>query len=400
MLDRSSDAHYVSWTLYSFFNGQMAASTLSRPPTVALTFGQQLSTKSPIHGFVSFHSGSYTLGSWGKYSLTDLTQQMVQPFEPPLFTVGLTNPPIKGTGWTINTMWGLRDFGFGASRSMVAKWLGGAKLKTSINFGLMSGYKISTGAERAVTETTKMSFGVALGVPTGVAVNFGWRRLGQSIKIPVVLARSPRADIAIVSTAVPLAGLFALETFYLGPANRRKVSNRLAELRRDNFDMIRQGRQGATEGVRVLKGQARKKAAAERSKAGLIILDAHYGKEDALPALSPIQDAEEMDRLVWGRSSAPEADDSEQSDAAEDVPQAYTEFELFWDVRIPVQALVSNSRLIIPGGRSKSVSRVCLSNNVARLFLLTMARFLRISLASTTLQWVNAKYVPGHVCAA
>lgn len=283
--------------------------------------------------------------------------------EAPLVTVGLAAQQMGASGWTISTNLGLRDFGIAATRKVVAKWLGGAKLKAAINLGLLSGARVSAGGERSVTDVMKLSFGVALGIPSGVSMQLGFKRLGQTVRIPIVLSRHPRLDLAFLSAAVPLLGLFGLETYYLGPQKKRQVSNRLTELRRDNWELIRQRRQAAKEGVRVLKAQARRKASTERSQAGLVILDAHYGREDALPPLSLSQDPEELDRLAWSRPSAGEEEEEEGQDDATD----YGEHELFCDVKIPLQALVSKSRLIVPGGRTKSVggSAVRIKQNTA-----------------------------------
>ncbi|CAO1630723.1 unnamed protein product [Sympodiomycopsis kandeliae] len=336
---------------FTFLNGQLAGSTLALPPTFRFTFGQRLSLEKPLTGFASVQSGTFSLGPWGR-SLLDGSSGVMVRQESPLVTVGLTNAQLKGTGWTMSTNLGLRDFGISATRSFIAKWLGGAQLKSALNLGLMSGARVSAGGERSVTDVVKVSFGVALGIPSGVSMQFGFKRLGQSVKLPIVLSRTPRTDLAFLAMTVPLAGLFALESFYLGPNKKQKIANRLQELRRENWDFIRERRQAAKEGVRVLTSQARKKAAAERSTAGLIILDAHYGRADALPALSPNEDAEELDRLAWARVANDEEQEAELD--AEEGDSDFSSLQLYCDVKIPLQALVNKSKLIIPGGRTKS----------------------------------------------
>ena len=72
-----------------------------------------------------------------------------------------------------------------------------------------------------------------------------------------------------------------------------------------------------------------------------------------------------MDKLAWPHVNGEEDPDS--PDVSQDVDNeedetstnaaVFTPHQLSCDVKIPLQALVHKSKLIIPGGRSKSVSR-------------------------------------------
>ncbi|PWN30505.1 hypothetical protein BDZ90DRAFT_248139 [Jaminaea rosea] len=332
---------------FSFFNWTVGGSTTMLPPSFNVTYGQRLSNESPLTGFTTVRSGTYTLGPWGRAAAEAGLLRM----DPPSVLVGLTSQHNSGKGWTVSTTIGLSDTNVNLERGLAPiKWLGGARLRMGLSVGSGSGASVHLHGDKRVTEGTDVGVGVTAGLPGGVTMRVSFNRLGQKVALPILLAPAPRADLVIAATALPLMGLFAAESLYLAPKRKRKVRGRLAELRRDNWDLIRQRRRAAKEGVEALRSQARKRASSERAKGGLIVIEAWYGRADALPVSEAILegavDAEELDRRAWlGEARNAEAEASSPSSSAQ---------PLYCDVRIPLQALVSRSGLVIPGGRSKS----------------------------------------------
>lgn len=346
---------------FSFINFAATSTTLLIPPSFNMTYGQRLSTKSQLTGFTAVRSGTYTLGPWGG----DLAKTGALRMDPPSVSVGLTSSSNTGSGWTVQTAIGLADVSISADRGIVAKWLGGAKLKAGISLGTGSGANVFANGDRSISDSTRLGVGVTAGLPGGVSLRLRFSRLGQKVNVPILLSPAPRSDLLIAAVAVPLAGLYALETFYLSPQKRRKVRGRLSELRRDNWELIKERKQAAEEGVKVLRTQAKKRASSERQKGGLIIVEAFYGREDALPATTDrfsSLDAEDLDRDAWkGEESNhdPRTDGSAIDDEYTGSPGSFSEAEfnslkLYCDVRIPLQALVNKSKLVIPGGRTKA----------------------------------------------
>lgn len=339
----------------------MGSHTTMLPPTLSLTYGRRLSKTSPLTGFTTLNSGNYTLGPWGR----ELAESGMIPMEPPGVTFGITSADSdqKG-GWTASTNLGPGDCRIVMERRLTAAWLGDTGLRAGLSIGLGSGIKIHAGGDRNVTEHTKLGLVVSGGLLEGVGLRFKYRRLGQEVDLPILLSRTPRPDLFVLSTAVPFAGLFALERYYLGPRERLRKSRRLEQLRREHWELIKERRRGAREGVRVLGGQARNRAGAERKAGGLIILEAFYGREDTLPETNLADaDPEELDRQAWKRPSgeaqqgsadAPEEESDDYADEGEFEVEAFARSKLYCDVKIPLQALVSKSKLVIPGGRSKS----------------------------------------------
>lgn len=353
--DRSSLSNNspTARSIQTIISGQ----TLAIPPAINATLVQRLSTESTLAGYTSIRSGSYTIGPWGR----DAASSGMLRMDPPSVTVGLTSSKMDGNGWSASTTIGVADCNISMDRGIAAKWLGGATLRGGIGLGLASGVNVFINGDRSVTDNIKLGFGVTGGVPGGVTIRLKFNRLGQRIQVPILLSPAPRSDLLVLSTAIPLVGLYALEQLYLAPTKKQKVGRRLEELRRENWELIKERRQGAREGVRVLTSQARKKAAAERLKGGLIILEAFYGRADVLPATQFFGEPEDLDRRAWKRSTADESretvEEQEESSATFET-DAFAASNLFCDVRIPLQALVNKSKLVIPGGRSKGVSTV------------------------------------------
>lgn len=129
---------------------------------------------------------------------------------------------------------------------------------------------------------------------------------------------------------------------------------RVRELRHEHADYIAQKRAEAHEAILLLERPTAQRVAAEREKDGLIIISAHYGRA-----------ANFSDRGIrLGGGSVTGVNEngripvqpSHPTDHGEEQHQHPEEEEVVVDVTVPVQALVQDSRLYIPGGRAK-VSR-------------------------------------------
>jgi hypothetical protein len=125
---------------------------------------------------------------------------------------------------------------------------------------------------------------------------------------------------------------------------------RVRELRHEHADYIAQKKAEAHEAILLLERPTAQRAAAEREKDGLIIISAHYGRATNF--------SERGIRL--GGGGAPGVNENgtnsvQPSYSAEhgEEYQHPEEEEVVVDVTVPVQALVQDSRLYIPGGRAK-----------------------------------------------
>ncbi len=331
--------------LHSFVSYVAALQTPHLPPSIAVTWGQRLSSTSPLTGFTSVKTGTYQLGPWGDPK--NLPPMAMMRREPAVFSVGLTSQQAEGRGWT--TQASLSDVDQSLTFDYALKVLGGVKLRLGLNLGTGSGITLNANGDRRLTETVRVGLGVSGGWPSGVTMRFRLNRLGQKVQVPVVLSREFRADLFAICAIVPAASMSALHYYYLQPRKRRRIETRLQDLRRENREMIRERRQAAASALDLLRDQARKRWQAESRRGGLVIVEAWYGKESAMPLPRPTRDPEQLERDVWDSASAAEAANLDMvEESADDVEAAY------WDVRIALQAMVNKGQLVIPGGRTKA----------------------------------------------
>lgn len=112
-------------------------------------------------------------------------------------------------------------------------------------------------------------------------------------------------------------------------------------MRSDHAEHIAQTRREALEAVELMSRSVSNKVAAERERGGLIILEAHYGLASAF--------TERGIRRHRPRPASNGGGDEKDDEAHEDEEDE----EVVIDVTVPVQALIANSKLSIPGDRSK-----------------------------------------------
>lgn len=329
----------------SFFSWQGTLQTLMLPPTFNVTYGQRLSTKSTLTGFTSIRSGTYSLGPWGGKVLSGEAGVMVRR-EPAAVSVGLTKQEGDGKGWTSSMSISPVDQNISLDYGL--KILGGVKLRTGLNIGTGSGISAFTNAERRLTENVRLSLGLNCALPVGgVTLRVKVNRLGQKILLPITLSPEFRSDLVVLFTVVPAAAYSALHYGYLEPRKQKRLKNRLGELRSQNQELIIERRQAALEALSVLRDQAIKKATFELRKLGLVVVEAWYGRRESFPLskFSPTSFSLDDAERVWEEEKANPLTPAEAIDL---------EKETFWDVKIPLQALVNKGQLIIPGGRSKA----------------------------------------------
>ncbi|PWN46537.1 hypothetical protein IE53DRAFT_322792, partial [Violaceomyces palustris] len=312
----------------TFFTWQSTLQTLSVPPSFNVTYGQRLSTTSTLTGFTSVKSGTYSIGPWGRV----VSPATLLRREPATVSVGITKQVGDGKGWTCQTSISIMDQSI--SLDWGTKVLGGIKVRTGFNLGTASGFGAFTNAERRLTENVRLGLGLTCG--RGVSLRVKVNRLGQKIVLPILISPDFAPDLILLFTLIPAVSMTALHHLVLKPRKRKRVSDKLANLRKENMEMIRERRRAALEAREVLRDQAIKRASQEISKRGLVIIEAYYGKKEDFPP--PRQGSTSELLNVW------EVERQE----------AHFVNETCWDVKIPLQSLVTSSQLVVPGGRSKS----------------------------------------------
>ncbi|SPO23766.1 uncharacterized protein UTRI_03737_B [Ustilago trichophora] len=327
----------------SFFSWQGTLQTLMMPPSFNITYGQRLSSKSTLTGFTSVRSGTYNILGWGR----SIGGAMVRR-EPAAVSVGLTKQIDEGKGWT--TQMSISPVDQNISVDYATKLLGGVKVRTGFNIGTGSGLSAFTSAERRLTESVRLSLGLNCALPVGgVTLRVKLNRLGQKILLPITLSPEFRSDLVVLFTVIPAASYAALHYGYLEPRKHRRLKNRLGELRKQNHELIVERRLAALEALEVLRDQAVKKATLEMRKNGLVVLEAWYGRKDSFPPsqilVRSVEEVQSEAEKIWAEEKVKSSTSSDDVDLTK---------ETFWDVKVPVQALVNKGQIIVPGNRSKS----------------------------------------------
>ncbi|KAL7416167.1 hypothetical protein BDY24DRAFT_257323 [Mrakia frigida] len=298
------------------------------PPTLDLTIFRLLypSTTS----YVTYKSGFFTLGSWGASFIGRRQDQSA-------LVIGLTSqtqiPASKGVAaggwnWTSEVEVGPSDMGLSADWGR--KVLGGeVDLKVGSRFGT-SELKGWVSGARKVGENVRITVTVEAQSTTGITLKIRFFRLGQSVTLPILLTRALDAQHLILSALLPCAAYTALHHLYLAPRKRSRATRRIAELMEENQELLDQMKKEAEDAVQLLAPLVERRREEELKTDGLIIVDAQYG------ALSNFS----------GRGLG--LTNSKKSTTSSKANPDHI------DVKIALQALVNDSQLIIPAGRSKA----------------------------------------------
>lgn len=319
-----------------FFNYALVSQTLAAPPSVTLTWGQRLSSTSSLTGFTSLKTGSYSIGGWG----ADADGQPVHQ-DTGAMVVGATKQHPDGTAWTLQMT--LSDVNQSIGYEWTMKVLGGFKVKSGVTLGTAMGISAFSSGERRVTENIRVLLGVECGLSSGVQVKVRVTRLGQKLVFPIVLSPTFRSDLAAAATLVPATTMLLSHYFYFVPRQKKERTKRLMQVRKEHAAVIEQRHTSAEQTRELLRPQAWKRVESELDRQGLVILQAFYGRSDAFPKKLTISKDTLQNRQ---RILDVVADTQSATEGSSDQP-------LWWDVRVPLQMLVTQSQLVIPSGTTK-----------------------------------------------
>jgi DnaJ family protein C protein 11 len=131
---------------------------------------------------------------------------------------------------------------------------------------------------RRVGEFTKMSLGVGF-AQNGIVATMSWSRLGQSIKLPIVLCSAEEAnhDAAALVTIFPWLAYCAIEFGYIRPRDRKKRRQAVARRHKELKKLIPKKREESEQAIELMTDQVQRRQAREQAQDGLIIRKAEYG---------------------------------------------------------------------------------------------------------------------------
>ncbi|KAK2748506.1 hypothetical protein FQN57_000639 [Myotisia sp. PD_48] len=197
------------------------------------------------------------------------------------------------------------------------------EISTSVSSDLSLGWMVS--GFRRVGNFTRVGLGIGVQGQKGLVCSILWNRLGQNLKMPILVcpAELVDADIATVVVAIPCLIYSIVEFGILRPGRRRKQRKEISRQRKRVQRIIAKRKQESLEAISLMTEQVSRRQDIAEQRGGLVILYAEYGY---VPPVS---------RRIFREG---EAEDQRTT----------------IDVTIPVAALVDQDQLNIPSSIPKS----------------------------------------------
>ncbi|KAJ3338883.1 hypothetical protein HDU93_008936 [Gonapodya sp. JEL0774] len=350
-----------SWSGGAFTTIQATTNTLSRPPAFIFVAGRQLF--SSVTGFLTFRTGDIVIGQWG----ADANIRELSGIS--LGTMGR----IGNGQWDADLSAGLTEshVSVAYSRSVGLPFLSTSpslRIRVSAVLSTSSGVVISVSTTRKTTKYSRIGIGLDLS-GNGVSVRFRWSRLGQRVTLPIVVSRDWDLDLALASLAVPLGLMWCVERFWVEPRRKNRIELKLHNLRVQNASVFEERKTSALEAQRLMRETVARKVELERSRNGLVIIKALYGRlerEDEFNVLTRVVGVfkGESSRVgSWMTGKIPGRKPVGANIAVgtgtgtggllDSVDQTEEDTEVL-DVTVAIMSLVTNHQLHVSGGHPKS----------------------------------------------
>jgi len=295
---------------------QTSFSPFSEPalPPITVTHSRRLFRDSMTQGVLICH-----IGNQPHFSINIVSRHKFGARSDPLDTDG-EGSQIKLGSWTgFGT--GVRQWSCGVTLAGLGTSLRGelgmvfpelaAQASLAMQFSLVGPGWVATGTwgDEHAGITTVIGLNAA-----GVELTLNFSYLGQRLVLPIVLGENGDPTLACLTATVPSALFILAYQFILKPRRRKQRAEFYRQARNELLEERSNIRREIEETTLLLRETARRHTHAEKSKGGLVILEASYGPTDP--------DPEARDLVV--------------------------------DVTVAIQALVHKSQLYIPGHRPKS----------------------------------------------
>ncbi|KAK3594962.1 hypothetical protein CHS0354_019884 [Potamilus streckersoni] len=179
-------------------------------------------------------------------------------------------------------------------------------------FGIIFEY----GVEKRITKFSTLGATVILGIPTGVMLKIKLNRGQQTFNFPIMLSEQILPSAIFYGTFMPIFAYFVVKKIIINPFLQEQNKKEIEKKRQEHADKVAQRKREAEAAVELMKETVERSIEVEEKKTGLVIVKALYGKLVGMEG--------EMARQEC------------------------------IDVTIPIQALVKDSKLIVPDTASKS----------------------------------------------
>lgn len=205
----------------------------------------------------------------------------------------------------------------------------GIRVEVETTLTLGGGFVWDVSAHRRVGQFSSMAFGVGLRDARGLIMTVSWRRLGQSIRLPIMVCPFDLvgAEVSTLAVLAPCLVYLGIEFGLVRPQERRRRREVILRKRKQLKSQIPLQRKESAQQIEMMSESTNRRQAREREKGGLFVEKAEYGY---IPSKS--SKSSKSSKAVRGEVAEP----------------------IIIDVTIPIAAQVEKSQLFI----SKNTIRV------------------------------------------
>ncbi|XP_055596090.1 dnaJ homolog subfamily C member 11 [Uranotaenia lowii] len=196
------------------------------------------------------------------------------------------------------------------------------KLKIALKGGTF-GFLAEYGAEKKVSKYSSVVASVSLGVPSGVTLKIKIIRSTQSYLFPIHLSEEIIPAAVFYATVTPLLTYFVIKKTIIDPMNEAAKQRNIEKVKETNKSRMQEKRREAESAIALMGALYERKRNEEHRRNGLVITGAWYGKFDQSTRQVLVEQSDEMGFIQQN-------------------PHVI-------DVKIPLQCLVSDSRLRLYG---------------------------------------------------
>ncbi|EED17862.1 DnaJ domain protein [Talaromyces stipitatus ATCC 10500] len=155
----------------------------------------------------------------------------------------------------------------------------GVRVEVEASVDLEGGMTWAIKALRRVGDFTTMGLGVGLRDRRGLVMTVQWHRLGQSIKVPIMICPFDLADadISTLAVLVPCLTYLGIEFGYIRPQERRHRREAIIRKRKVLKSQIPMRQKESAQQIELMSDYTRRRQAREKDKGGLVVVKAEYG---------------------------------------------------------------------------------------------------------------------------
>ncbi|XP_058838201.1 dnaJ homolog subfamily C member 11 [Topomyia yanbarensis] len=195
------------------------------------------------------------------------------------------------------------------------------KLRVALKGGTF-GFLAEYGAEKKVSKYSSVVATVSVGVPTGVTLKVKIIRSTQTYLFPIHLSEEIIPAAVFYATITPLVTYFVLKKVIIDPMNLAAKQRNIEKIKEINRTRMSEKRREAESAIALMGAMYERIRNDEQKRKGLIIVSALYGK--------------------FGRDENVSVEQHDEMGFIQHNPDVI-------DVKIPLQCLVKDSRLMLYG---------------------------------------------------